>query len=183
MKETSVNTFIALLRGINVGGNNRLPMKELTTLLEELGYQSIQTYIQSGNVIFQSRKKQTVKMVKEISARIGETQGFEPHILLLEKGDLQSAIDHNPFPVNDGKALHFFFLDSVPRKPDLEKLQALQVKSERFHLQDKVFYLHAPDGIGRSKLAAKVESCLGVPVTARNWNTVSKLDSMIQESH
>ncbi|WP_417389605.1 DUF1697 domain-containing protein [Gimesia sp.] len=177
-----MNTFIAFFRGINVGGKNRLPMKELTALLEELGYQSIQTYIQSGNVIFQSRKKQIGKMAKEISARIGETHGFEPHIILLGTEELQSAMENNPFPVKDGKALHFFFLDTVPRKPDLEKLQALQTRSEQFHLQDKVFYLHAPDGIGRSKLAAKVEACLGVPVTARNWNTVSQIDSMLRES-
>src|SRR5690606_8901814 len=125
-----VNTFIAFFRGINVGGKNRLPMKELTALLEELGYQSIQTYIQSGNVIFQSRKKQTSKMVKEISARIGETHGFEPHVILLGTNELQSAIENNPYPVKEGKALHFFFLDTVSRKPDLEKLQALQTRSE-----------------------------------------------------
>lgn len=177
-----MNTFIALFRGINVGGKNRLPMKELTALLEELGLKSIQTYIQSGNVIFQSRKKQTGKLAKEISARIGETHGFEPHLILLGTDELQSAIDNNPFPVKEGKSLHFFFLDSVPRKPDLDKLQAVQTKSEQFHLQDKVFYLHAPDGIGRSKLAAKVEACLSVPVTARNWNTVSQLDKMIQDN-
>tara|TARA_R100001132_G_scaffold17945_1_gene15856 strand:- start:52017 stop:52553 length:537 start_codon:yes stop_codon:yes gene_type:complete len=177
-----VNTFIAFFRGINVGGKNRLPMKELTALLEELGYQSIRTYIQSGNVIFQSRKKQIGKMAKEISVRIGETHGFEPHVILLGTEELQSAMEKNPFPVKNGKALHFFFLDTVPRKPDLEKLHALQTRSEQFHLQDKVFYLHAPDGIGRSKLAAKVEACLGVPVTARNWNTVSQIDSMLRES-
>ena len=177
-----MNTLIALFRGINVGGKNRLPMKELTALLEDLGFKSIQTYIQSGNVIFQTRKKQTGKLAKEISARIQETHGFEPHLILLGTEEMQSAIDNNPFPVKEGKALHFFFLDSVPRKPDLEKLQSLQTKTEQFHLQEKVFYLHAPDGIGRSKLAAKVEACLGVPVTARNWNTVSELDSMLQDT-
>ncbi|WP_417387051.1 hypothetical protein [Gimesia sp.] len=92
----------------------------------------------------------------------------------------RSAIVNNPFPVREGKALHYFFLNSGPRKPDLENLQA---KPEQFHLQEKVFYLYAPDGIGGFRLAAKVEACLGVPVTARNWNAVRQLDSMIQDLH
>ena len=77
--------------------------------------------------------------------------------------------------------MHFFFLDSQPITPDLESLMAVKSKSEEFKLHKKVFYLYAPDGIGRSKLAVKVEKCMGIPVTARNWNTVSKLISMVEQ--
>jgi uncharacterized protein (DUF1697 family) len=82
----------------------------------------------------------------------------------------------------EGKSLHFFFLASTPAKPDLDALAKLKSSSEEFKLGKNVFYLHAPDGIGRSKLAAKVEKALGVPATARNWNTVSKLMVMVHQT-
>lgn len=79
------------------------------------------------------------------------------------------------------KSLHFFFLESKPCNPELEKLSELKTESEKFELIDCVFYLYAPEGIARSKLAAQVEKCVGVPTTARNWNTVSKLLSMASD--
>jgi uncharacterized protein (DUF1697 family) len=174
-----VNTYIALFRGINVGGKNILPMKDLVGILEGIGCDNVVTYIQSGNVVFQSKKKQLKNLTREISSKVSESYEFQPKVLLLEISQLQDAIDYSPFKTKDGKALHFFFLDSHPEKPDLEKLKAVKSKSEKFELINNVFYLYAPDGIGKSKLAVKVEQCLGVPVTARNWNTVSKLVSMV----
>ena len=85
----------------------------------------------------------------------------------------------SPSATADGKALHFYFLDACAERPDLEKLRLVQADSEEFELRGAVFYLLAPDGIGRSKLAAQVERCLGVPATARNWNTVRKLGEMV----
>jgi uncharacterized protein (DUF1697 family) len=93
---------------------------------------------------------------------------------------LQDAIDNNPFKTKEGKILHFFFLESHPHKPDLDSLKAVKSKSEEFELKKNIFYLYAPDGIGRSTLAAKVEKSLGVAVTARNWNTVNRLTSMVK---
>jgi uncharacterized protein (DUF1697 family) len=177
-----MNTYIALFRGINVGGKNILPMKDLVATLEGMGCKKVQTYIQSGNVVFQSKNKQTNKIAREIGSNIMESHGFEPKVLLLEKAELQDAIENNPFDTDDGKALHFFFLDSSTKDPGLEKLMAVKSTSEEFKLHKSIFYLYAPDGVGRSKLAAKVEHSLGVPVTARNWNTVSKLLSMIQQT-
>jgi uncharacterized protein (DUF1697 family) len=174
-----MNSYIALFRGINVGGNNILPMKELAGILEDLGCEKVKTYIQSGNVVFQSKKEQPHELAGEITAKILEHYGFEPKVILLEKSDLQDAIENNPFATDDGKALHFFFLASRPEKADLERLMALKSASEAYKLHKKVFYLYTPDGLGRSKLATKVEQCLGIPATARNWNTVSKLLSLI----
>lgn len=176
-----MNTYIALFRGINVGGKNILPMKEIVRILEGMDCEKVKTYIQSGNVVFKSKKRQSNTIADEISSQILKRHGFEPKVLLLEIAELQDAIKHNPFKTEDGKALHFIFLTSHSENPDLEKLMALRLKSEEFKLIKNIFYLYTPDGIARSKLAAKVEQCMGVPVTGRNWNTISKLISMALE--
>ena len=155
-------------------------MKELFAILATMGYENIQTYIQSGNVVFQSRKTINKKSAGEISRHILAEKGFEPKVWLLSPEQMQDAIKNNPFATDDGKALHFFFLESQPRRPDIEKLMLIKVASEEFKLNKKVFYLYTPDGVGRSKLAATVEKAMGVPVTARNWNTVRKLMSMAE---
>ncbi len=129
-----MNIYIALFRGINVGGKNILPMKDLAGILESLGCEKVKTYIQSGNVVFQSKKKHINRTATEISTKISKSHGFEPKVLLLEKSDLQDAIDNNPFKTNVGKALHFFFLESQSQKPDLERLIAIKSKSEEFEL-------------------------------------------------
>ena len=177
-----MNTYLALFRGINVGGKNILPMKELIAILGAMGFENIRTYIQSGNVVFQSKKKLNEKSASEISKQVRDKKGFEPKLLLLGAEELQNTIANNPFSTGDGKTLHFFFLESPPRQPNTERLMALKADSEEFKLDDKVFYLYAPEGIGRSKLAAGVEKTLDVPVTARNCNTVAKLISMIEEA-
>lgn len=176
-----MNTYIALLRGINVGGNNKLPMKELVTVLEGLGLQNVKTYIQSGNVVFQSKRTDTTALSAEISAAIGKSHGFAPAILLLTEDALRAAINANPFPEgeDDPKSLHLFFLEPAPQNPDLATLEALKTETERFALIGQVFYLHAPDGIGRSKLAEKFGRGWQVDITARNWRTVNKVLEMI----
>jgi uncharacterized protein (DUF1697 family) len=101
----------------------------------------------------------------------------------LDLEDIEKAIRKNPFPeaTSGPKVLHVGFLASVPEKPDLKKLESLKTNSERFHLVDKVFYLHAPAGIGRSKLAANAERFLGVAMTNRNWRTVCTIREMATE--
>ncbi len=172
-----MNTYIGLLRGINVGGNNKLPMKELVTVLEELGLQQVKTYIQSGNAIFQSDRTDRAALSTEISSAIGKSHGFAPAILLLEIAELNAALRANPFPEGESapKSLHLFFLDPAPQNPDLAALEALKAESERFVLIDKVLYLHAPEGVGRSKLAEKFGRGWGVNITARNWRTACKI--------
>jgi uncharacterized protein (DUF1697 family) len=175
-----MNTYIALFRGINVGGRNSLPMKELIAILEELGCQNVRTYIQSGNAVFESDTSDISGLSKSISTSLEKRRGFAPHVLLLTLKELEKAIVNNPFPEGkeDDRALHVGFLVSAPRQPDLKKLESLRGEKERFHLVDNIFYLHAPDGIGRSKLAANTEKLLGVPMTDRNWRTVCKLLDM-----
>jgi uncharacterized protein (DUF1697 family) len=176
-----MKTYIALFRGINVGGKNILPMKDLKKILEQEGCSNVKTFIQSGNVVFQIRLNDREKLAEDISGKILKKHGFEPKILLLDSVELRAAVENNPFDANEGKALHFYFLSSKPASPDLDQLTEAKSGSEDFKLHGNVFYLYAPDGIGRSKLAAKVEQCLGVPLTARNWNTISKLTGIVNE--
>lgn len=179
-----MKTYVALFRGINVGGNNILPMKDLVDVLENVGSQNVETYIQSGNAVFQSEETDASRLSNQISARIQETHGFEPQVLLLELEEVEKAVASNPFPEAeaDPKTLHLFFLSSVPENPDLTPLEDIKSDSERLALEGKVLYLHAPDGVGRSRLAAKAEKLLGVPTTARNWRTVCKILAMARQT-
>lgn len=174
-------TWIALFRGINVGGHNVLPMAELRSDLESLNLKNVRTYIQSGNVVFDSTAKSAASLAKRIARRTEEQHGFRPQLLLLSREDLLAAVESNPFPqaVANPKTLSFFFLAEPARDPDTKALDRAKTPSERYELTDGVFYLHAPDGLGRSKLAAGVERHLGVVTTARNYRTVEKLLSMV----
>jgi uncharacterized protein (DUF1697 family) len=172
-------TCLALFRGINIGGHHKLPIKELVSLLEEEGCSNIKTYLQSGNVIFDTRRQNRRKLSDDIRRSISTRYGFSPTVILLTPAELQSAIADNPFPTDDGKAVSFLFMESQPETPDLERLNALRGESETFLLADRVFYLYTPDGVGRSQLAAKAERCLGVATTGRNWNTVRRLAAML----
>jgi uncharacterized protein (DUF1697 family) len=174
---------IALLRGINVGGKHALAMKDLVAMLEELGAREVKTYIQSGNAVFVWKGKDISRLADDLRAEIKKRRGFDPHVLLLELDGLERVIKQNPFPEagDDSPALHAGFLAGVPESPDLRALESLQSNSERFRLVDSVFYLYAPEGVGRSKLAARAERLLGVPMTDRNWRTVSTLWKIAQE--
>ncbi|MEM1262927.1 MAG: DUF1697 domain-containing protein [Pseudomonadota bacterium] len=176
-----MHTWIALLRGINVGGKNILPMRTLRDLLNELGYTDIKTVIQSGNCVFRARSKSAKRVAADIAKAINTAFGFRPQVLCLTGADLSKAIASNPYrsaAANDGKAVHFYFLSEAAMSADLDALRALCDTSEAFELTDQVFYLLAPNGIGRSKVAARAEANLGVPVTARNFRTVQKLAAL-----
>jgi uncharacterized protein (DUF1697 family) len=104
-------------------------------------------------------------------------------VLVLESEEIERVVGSNPFPEaeSEPKTLHAYFLASSPEHPDLDGLEEIKGDRERFVLSDGVFYLHAPDGIGRSKLAANAEKLLGVPTTARNWRTISKLMELVNQ--
>ncbi|MBD2176706.1 DUF1697 domain-containing protein [Pseudanabaena sp. FACHB-1998] len=175
-----MHTYIAFFRGINVGGKNSLPMKDLTSIFEILGASNAKTYIQSGNVVFQIAPKDISSFSKRLRIEIKEQRGFEPYILIIESSEVETAMKNNPFPEAESEpsSLHLGFLAFVPENPDLKKLESLKKDNEQFCLIDRIFYLHAPEGVGRSKLAASSEKLLGVPMTDRNWNTVCKLKEM-----
>ena len=178
-----MNIYITFLRGINFGGKNSLPMKEFVGILEKLGCQNVKTYIQSGNVVFKMNEKDMAGFSNRLSSEIKQRRGFAPSVLLLSLTELERIVANNPFPEgrNDPQALHVGFLAAEPENPDLKTLESFREKSERFQLINSAFYLHAPNGIGRSKLAASTERLLGVPMTDRNWRTVGKILEMAKE--
>ena len=175
--------YIALFRGINVGGKNVLPMKELIAALDALGAQNVRTYIQSGNAVFGSNGNNASRLANKIRIEIKKRRRFEPYVQLLELEDIARVIAVNPFPEAEAKpqVLHVGFLASAPENPNLQALDNLKRNGERFQLIGNVFYLHAPAGVGKSKLAANAEKLLGVPMTDRNWRTVCKIWEMAKE--
>ena len=173
-------TWIALFRGINVGGHNRLPMKDLVDDLTSIGLAEVRTVIQSGNVVFDSKRRSAATLARAIEAAVEDAHGFRPAVLVLDLAGFRQRLDANPFPeaTSDPKTLHLSFATEQPRAPDLAAIEQACGPTERWKLDGNVFYLHAPDGIGRSKLAAGAEKWLGVPATARNWRTLGKLREM-----
>ncbi len=171
-----MKTWIAFLRGINVGGKHIVPMKELTKLMEANGFTNVRTYIQSGNVVFESpfRPKQ------EIGDLIQQRFGFTPSIFTMNVKELRIAATHCPFPSDLGKAVHFFFFQDEPKQVDYGLIDSLKAATEEYALVKNVFYLHAPEGIGRSKLAEKLDKVFfKTDMTARNLNTINKLLEMV----
>jgi uncharacterized protein (DUF1697 family) len=175
-----VSVWIGLFRGINVGGRNRLPMKALTATLEAAGFSGVRTYIQSGNVVLGSKAGTASSLAARIVHAVMQAHGFAPKVFVLAAADLKRAADANPFPAGETEPnrLHLFFLAEQPKSADLAALNRLRAGREMFAIKGKVFYLHAPDGMGTSRLAAAAERHLGVDATARNWRTVSALLEM-----
>jgi uncharacterized protein (DUF1697 family) len=170
-----MTVYIALLRGINVGGKHKLPMKALVSLMEERGFAGVRSYIQSGNLVFHSNSR-PAGMLESL---IEQEFGFRPAVFLLTAAELRQALERNPYSPQEGKHLHLFFCDRTPEALDVGYLDSLKAATEEYCLAGSIFYLHAPDGIGRSKLAEKMGKAFrGVDMTARNLNTVRKLVEM-----
>lgn len=171
-----MTSHVALFRGINVGGNNILPMQELRNILASLGCEDVQTYIQSGNAVFSS-EEDTNELSGKIRDAIEAKFGFAPQVLLKSVEQFRAIASANPYPEAEAtpKFLHVWFLTERASNADVDGMNRLRADSERFTLVEDALYLHAPDGTGRSRLAAKIDRHLGVSTTARNWRTVSKL--------
>lgn len=168
-----MKTYIVLFRGINVGGKNILPMKELASLLSQNHYENIKTYIQSGNVVLDSNKNPATR----ISEIVKNSFDFKPEIFILTESELMAATRNNPYADKEGKTVHFYFFQSA-LKADEVKLNEIKSESEEYLIKGKVCYLFAPEGIGRSKFVRNIETCLSATVTGRNLNIVNKLQGM-----
>lgn len=170
-------TWLALLRGINVLGNNKVPMTALAGALETAGFLSVRTYIQSGNILFTSRVSDPQALARRIERLVARKFGCAPAVLVISKAELTAAVRDNPFPgaQRNHKLLHLYFLAARPTSPDIESLARLDAGREAFKLKGRVLYLWTPDGFPDSVLRSRVERYLGVPATARNWRTVNEL--------
>jgi uncharacterized protein (DUF1697 family) len=181
-KVGSMKTCIALVRGINVGGNRLVPMRVLAELVGELGASRVETYIQSGNLVFQIPGDDP-QLGARIAARIEGRFGFAPKVLVLSVGELRRAVDGAPFepPPEAQSSVQLLFLAREVAEPDRTRLDRIKAPSESWVLGERVFYLHAPEGLARSKLAVQAEKILGIDATARNLHTARELLKRAQQ--
>jgi uncharacterized protein (DUF1697 family) len=179
-----MNTWLALLRGINVLGKNKVPMRALSSALETAGFQAVRTYIQSGNVAFASPGGDRGQLAIRIARLIERNFDCAPTVVVISKAELAAAINRNPFPgaQRNPKCLHLYFLAGRPKSPDLDSLARLDAGREAFRLHGGVLYLWTPDGFADSVVRSRIERCLGVAATARNWRTVNELLKLLDRN-
>lgn len=173
-----MTTYVALVRGINVGGTGRLPMADLKGLLAGLGCENVATYIQSGNVVFDAEPGEWADLIADA---IEATAGFRPKIMVQAADAFRAVAAGNPFPTDEPKAMHVYFLDGSPNWTAKAEMEAVKSDVERFYITDAAVYLHTPEFLTGSMLAPKLERLIGVPATARNWRTVEKILTMLDE--
>lgn len=176
-----MTTWIVLLRGVNVGGHRRLPMAALRELLAEVGFGNVRTYIQSGNIVLDSPDGDRDSVARSVQGAIEGRFGFAPHTFVLDVDAFDAAIVANPFPEGkqDPKAVHLFFLAEPDPAADLDGLRELATQGEEFVLTETVFYLHTPNGFGRSKLAERLHRFIGTETTARNYRSVQAIRALV----
>lgn len=175
----------ALLRGINVGGRHKLPMKDLVRLFEKAGGMDVASYIQSGNVIFRAKPGAHGKVCKDVCAAVKSAFDFEAPVVFRTQPELERIIEDNPFPKSDGAKpdVYVSFLEIAPRDADVAALNPPKQAPEAYAVKGREVYLFLPHGAGRSKLAAyDFGRKLNTFATTRNWNTVCTLHSMIMKA-
>ncbi|MEE9427867.1 MAG: DUF1697 domain-containing protein [Paracoccaceae bacterium] len=176
-----MDTWITLLKGVNVGGNNKLPMADFRDMLAGLGCRDVVSYIQSGNGVFRAEGT-----ADEISRAIGDgiekTFGFRVDVFVMPLSDLQNALDANPFPQAkaDPKALHLFFLANAAVEFDLTGMAEVAKNDEEFKLINGVLYFFTPNGFGKSALAGKLARFIKTSMTGRNLRSGQKILELAQ---
>ena len=169
--------FVVLLRGVNVGTNNRVPMSEFKSTLQGLGYTDVATLLNSGNAVFGSNGRSATKHSQRIAAALAESIGVTVATVVKSSAELAAAVAANPIPVLDSAHSKFFVAFANDRKAllDLEPLQALVEPPERFVIGLEAAYLHCAAGVLESKVGAALLGKVGKSVTTRNWATTLKL--------
>jgi uncharacterized protein (DUF1697 family) len=172
------DTYVALLRGINVGGNNKLLMKDLAALCGDCGCADVRTYIQSGNVVFGCKAAAAEKLAAKLSARILADFGLKVPVMLRSAAALAQVAESNPFLAEgaDVDRQYVMFLADAPTKAQVAALDPERSPGDRFAVVGREIFLHLPNGGGRSKLtSAYFDSKLATISTARNWRTLLTL--------
>ncbi len=176
---SALNSYISMLRGINVSGQKKVNMKELEKLYETLGLKNVQTYIQSGNVVFQTPEADALSLAGKIERKIEQSFGFNVPIFIRTKGEFQKLIKNNPFPGRDESKLHVTFLYSKPASLRMDEIVRAKDNAEEFSSSGREIYLFLPNGYGRTKLSNSFfERKSKVLATTRNWRTLNTLFSM-----
>ena len=171
--------YIALLRGINVGGHNIIKMADLKQLMGTMGLNNVQTYIQSGNIVFES-DMESDELGQQIEQQIKDTFGCSVPVILRTSKEWKQLIDGCPYPVEslvEGESIHLALLSDMPSQEALNKLQKFQNDVDQYDVQDKDIYLFLRQNFRDSKLPLQLQK-LGVSATIRNWKTTMKLAAM-----
>ena len=181
-----MQTYISILRGINVGGSKPLKMIDLKAMLEKLGFEDVVTYIQSGNVVFKTPTNEPAEKISEtIEKAIQKKFGFDVPVITTSADELKKVIHNNPFIKRKGiqlDKLHVTFLGTLPESSFVTVVAKLDFSPDEFVIRGREIYLHCPDGYGNTRLSNNFfENKLFVKATTRNWNTVNKLWEMAKE--
>jgi uncharacterized protein (DUF1697 family) len=172
-------THVALLRGINVGKNNRIGMADLRTAMEELGLEAVSTYIQSGNVLFNTSRTETTAIAREIGDKINVAFGINIDVVVLSRRELAQAVSDNPFP-HEHKLVHVIFLAVEADQALRERIARLEAARgagrDKITAIGRAMYLYTPGGYGVSELG---KALVKLPGTARNWGTTTKLLELV----
>jgi uncharacterized protein (DUF1697 family) len=176
--------IISMLRGVNVGGHNKVKMEALRALYESLKLRDAQTYVQSGNVIFRTDDREMARLGKRIEDGIERKFGFRPSVILRTAAEMREVVAKNPFGkrrgIEPGKLL-VSFLASDPGAEAREKIRQMKCDPEELQIAGQELYIYFPNGSGRSKLSlARLEKTLKTPGTSRNWNSVTKMREMAE---
>ncbi|HTL59807.1 MAG TPA: DUF1697 domain-containing protein [Candidatus Limnocylindrales bacterium] len=181
----TVDVFIALLRGINLGGHKTIRMEQLRACFEGLGFRKVRTYVQSGNVVFEAQKELTTRLSEKIGKCILSEFGFPVSTVVRSAQEMEQVVRGNPFVKQRGidtSKLHITFLSGPAPKAAARELAPLAADLEQFHLKDREIYLYCPNGYGRTKLSNNaIEKKLGFEATTRNWKSVNALLALARE--
>ncbi len=174
------NTYIALLRGINVSGQKKIKMAELRVVLEDTGLKNVKTYIQSGNIVFESEEADREKLQEVITDAIQKGFGFDVPTLVVKKEDVKAILEANPFAnESEENKLYYVLLKNPPEKASAKQFKDLHFENEGYHITDTCVYLLCKKGYGKAKLNNNlIEKKLKVEATTRNQKTMEKLLEM-----
>ena len=180
-----MTVVISMLRGVNVGGHNKIKMDALRALYTSLKLRDAQTYVQSGNVIFRTDERDIARLTKRIEDGIERKFGFRPDVILRTAAEMRDVVARNPFAkrrgIEPGKLL-VTFLASDPPAEVREKVRQIKCDPEELRIEGRELYIYFPNGMGRSKLStAKLEKTMSTPGTGRNWNSVTKMLEMAEK--
>ncbi len=177
--------IISMLRGVNVGGHNKIKMEALRALYESLKLRDAQTYVQSGNVIFTTKERDLAALGKRIQNGIERKFGFRPDVILRTASELRDVMARNPFAKRRGiepSRLLVTFLAEDPGAEARDKVRSIKADPEELRIEDRELYIYFHNGIGRAKLSlAAIERALKTPGTGRNWNSVTKMLEMAEK--
>lgn len=179
------STYIALLRGINVGGHKIIKMDQLRKALEGMGFADVATYVQSGNVVFKTSVKMAQGLSKKIEDMLLREFSMSVPVIVRTSEEIAAVLKNNPFLKESGietSRLHVTFLSHAPGKMAVKGLDSIAAGADRFLCCGQEIYLYCPNGLGRTKLSINLfEKMLSVGATTRNWNTVNELYKMARD--